>query len=718
MTLVASPAGDLLLDAVFDGYQFGLRFGSIRNLKQKVFSGDRFRAFYVGDKASPFYRYWRLSPLIVDNLGDELFAALMAACDTPVPLSSPRYPRLRERFNARIEAARAHPRREAFLIGSQITICRVVDREGDEAGVVVRAPYHPLINNLLKQAMGGSFLASKAWHVCPASALQVRDNLIRFAHVPDDCVQIKEGEFELDSDGAAKPKADTKIGYGVKADGQVIADLFAGKPDGAPVDRNLDPGSETDKAGIVLARTAGAQMSPLASAPSIKAQIAGYPLYDFQRDGVLHLVSRHSALLADDMGLGKSRQAVCAADIASGGGGILVACPASLTINWQREINAIRSQDRVAVQSVDPAARWVVMNYERLDQVLADAVRGRFAVMIIDEAHLLKEPGTNRTETAFEVAGHIPYRFLLTGTPILNHERELYTLLQLSGHELARRSNAREFMDTFGGSEDARLALNRALSDWMLRRMKESVLNLPGKVRAREYIDPTGQLEMNGRVMSLATEQQRRLWETYQQILKDARTPPLPRIMKLRRVLEQIKMNYFLNFKLSQIPSNEKVIVFTEFAPTVDLIKTRLAARGLDVATLVGSDPVRKRQAAIDRFQGVSSCQYFAGTTMAAGVGTTLTAGNNVYFCLLPWTHALRAQAEDRAHRNGQTRPVTIITPHVVGSIDEDIEQLLDEKQLISAAVVEGKGRNALVDPRHGAEEMQNRLAKRMAMAA
>ncbi|PMZ48290.1 ATP-dependent helicase, partial [Pseudomonas sp. GW247-3R2A] len=102
---------------------------------------------------------------------------------------------------------------------------------------------------------------------------------------------------------------------------------------------------------------------------------------------------------------------------------------ASLIINWSREIQAVCPDAKISMQAADPSAQWVIINYERLGQFVTTA--SLYNVMVIDEAHRLKEPTAEWTRHAFDIASKVPNRYLLTGTPVLNRESELHTLLRL-----------------------------------------------------------------------------------------------------------------------------------------------------------------------------------------------------------------------------------------------------------------------------------------------
>lgn len=396
-------------------------------------------------------------------------------------------------------------------------------------------------------------------------------------------------------------------------------------------------------------------------------------LRDYQVAGVRHLLSLSSGLLADDMGLGKTRQAVVAGRLAAGLGQVLVACPASLALNWEREIRAVYPQAVIAVVGRESreqwlVADWIIANYERLGGLVREATLD-LQVMLVDEAHYLKEHQAGRTRNAFVLAERVPRRFLLTGTPVLNREVEVHTLLRLSGHPLGAMPLA-EFRKSFAGDAGKRQLLAERVSEWMLRRGKDVLKDLGTKHQQVCLVQPADNLA------------------GYRQIMADPLLQAMPKLTKLRQYLESLKIDFILD-ALRGLPEGAKALVFCEYMDTVRLLKQAAAAEGLGCVSLVGADAPKNRMAAVDAFQQDPAVRVFVGTTQAAGVGITLTAASYVFFASLPWTPALKRQAEDRAYRSGNTGDVFVIIPVVPGTIDEQIHALLEAKRDIEASIVE-----------------------------
>ena len=247
--------------------------------------------------------------------------------------------------------------------------------------------------------------------------------------------------------------------------------------------------------------------TPMLPAPSAdvraealaRAERLAEGLFPHQVDGVAFLLGRRRAILADDMGLGKTRQSIVALTEAAPAGPWLVVCPASVKRNWAREILAARPGDAVHVCGpLDPPAvgygGWVVINYDILAKVDALLEDLPWTGIVFDEAHYLKNHTSARSRIARELVAAAPDAVLhaLTGTPLTNRPRDLFPLLQLTGHPMGRSflSFAKRYCDArhngFGWVTDGASNLEELrvqLHGVMLRRTKDEVLDLPPKLR-------------------------------------------------------------------------------------------------------------------------------------------------------------------------------------------------------------------------------------------
>ena len=550
-----------------------------------------------------------------------------------------------------LQVAINHPEIDFFTSLLDVQIFRI-----DSGGHAVSFAYDACAVEAMRSLGGRFHKFAAAWEV-KRPAEQILHALQSLAGIAQDYVFIHERPVVFE-DLIAAPKSEMPISV----------------PANVPDFPSAGQSNSAEDVGAAFMSTMVQSMSRLpVDEAQLAAAVKSFGLYDYQIAGVRHLLARSSALLADDMGLGKSRQAVVASRLASGEGRILVVCPASLRINWEREIRAVFPDDVVGMVGEDRMAtlygcKWVISNYERLGGLVREP-KLSFAVMAVDEAHYLKEHEAGRTRNAFLMAERIERRFLLTGTPLLSREIEIHTLLRLSGHPLGVMPLA-DFREQYAGGQTQRAALAGELKEWMLRRRKDVLKGLGTKTRQVRYVTPAEGLGQ------------------YQAVLQDMSLTVMPKIVKLRQTLESIKIDFLVE-SIQCLAPDDKAIVFCEYMNSVNALKEAFEAAGIGCVSLVGSDAGPKRQKAVDAFQQDPTVRVFIGTTSAAGVGITLTAANYVMFSSLPWTPALMRQAEDRAYRNGQKRDVTVIVPLIPGTIDEQIHALLDSKTALEHEVVE-----------------------------
>jgi superfamily II DNA or RNA helicase len=639
-----------LLEAiVFDGYDFGILMPYIDGASKVMLSRS---GFFIRRGEHPLCRYWRVPK---GKLLDELDLVFRELHD----LAEGKFTESWQGFRQKIEAALSAPRRDAFTWGMLLRIAPLAD-----GGVLLSGDYHPGVVAVARRMRGVFLGRSSSWRV-NATAEILRSNLILELGLAEEQFEILDVVQELLGDGSVVPAEDIpRISLG-----------------GAPQEPSASASGEETSNDIYLAAVSPIERTEFTDAVIAQAMV-GYSLLDHQPAGIAHLLQRTSALLADDMGLGKTRQAVIAAHISAAGRPILVVTLSSLLINWQREVLAVYPDAKIALQKHDPQVQWMLINYERLgDYVL---LAEHYHVLVVDEAHQLKEPSAERTRHGFDIAAKVPNRYLLTGTPVLNRETELHTLLRLSGHPVGQLPLG-DFCERFAGNPEFRQNLRAELGDWMLRRRKDVLPGLKGKQRQLLPV-----------AMSTA---ERRQYDTIR--LEDK--PIFARLGALRHYLEQVKIRIAMDL-LGELDAEDKVILFCEFKPTVERLKELCNEAGVGCVTLIGSDSLTKRQKAIDKFQNDPDCRVFICTTKAAGTGNNLTAANYVFFLGLPWTPGQQDQAEDRAYRNGQLRLVIVKIPLVENTIDQQLWQMLLAKRQVSLELIEP-------------EEQQDALAKAMLAA-
>ena len=423
-------------------------------------------------------------------------------------------------------------------------------------------------------------------------------------------------------------------------------------------------------------------------------------LYPHQADGVVFLISKKRVILADDMGLGKTRQAIVALESAVPDGAILVVCPASLKLNWKREILMVDPAARIEIIGHDrqPTSnpRWVIVNYDLLKSEAARLHGISWSGVILDEAHFIKNASV-RTSHCLKLLGvqesaKAPligpeYVFLLTGTPMTNRPRDLYNLLRCVGHPAARSflSFAKRYCEAYrndygwvttGASNLAEL--NLLMKEVMLRRKKDDVLDLPPKIRSWVPVD------ISGSASALSAIENFLGWYQATDPSKPNDTQFLARLTKVRVALHKAKQKAVSERIKDVVAAGEKVVVFTSFN---DGVTRHVKDLGEAAVTITGSQTIEQRMEAVDRFQGDPTVRVAVCNIIAGGVGITLTAGTHVIFQDLDWVPANHAQAEDRCYRLGQTKRVTVEYFHAEGSLDAYVAKLLEAKMRLIAAV-------------------------------
>lgn len=637
---------DLLIKAVSDGRRLGLQLLTVPGVSRPLANYD---AWWSGAR-----RMWLLQTAD-SSYADDVIKHAFAGHFVDM-----------EQLDVQLRAAVAAPDPDYFSQLLDVQIFPLVKGDLARGSWAVSFTYDPLCVKAMRSLGGYFHKHASAWQV-RADPEFVMERLASIASVSSEFVFVHEQPVvieELTTSGnegspISVPAASPPLGGGGgpgEEEGTGFLSTEHGHVDDMPYDR------------VALA-----------------SLVACGVLRDYQAEGVAHMLRQSGACMGDDMGLGKSRQTVVASRMAAGSGRVLIVCPASLRLNWEREIKMVFPDARVGMIGEDRISTlagcdWVIGNYERMGGLVRETEL-EFAVMAVDEAHYLKEYKSGRTRNVFLLAARIERCFVVTGTPLLNREIEMHTLLRITGHRLGSLTLA-EFRKNYAGTAEKRAALAAAIQGWMIRRSKDVLKDLGDKARQFVPLSPEG-------------------LDVYKEIYGDMTLQAMPKIVRLRKCLEGLKVPYLLE-TVQAMGEDDKLIIFCEYMSTVEALKQALASLGVGCVSLVGSDSLKRRQAAVDAFQLDASIKVFIGTTMAAGVGITLTAANIVAFASMPWTPALMRQAEDRAYRLGQIRDVLVLVPIIHGTIDEGVLQLQENKHTTEIEVVEA-AKKALPDQQRAA---------------
>lgn len=459
--------------------------------------------------------------------------------------------------------------------------------------------------------------------------------------------------------------------------------------------------------------------------PQVPSTLHG-ELRDYQQEGfrwlmrLAHLGA--GACLADDMGLGKTIQTLAMLVARGPEGPSLVVAPTSVCPNWADE--ARRFAPTLNVKELKQAGRdevlaglapmdLLVLSYGLLQSERARLSKVPWNVVVLDEAQAIKNTGAKRSLAAMKLNGR--FRVATTGTPIENQLSELWNIFRFlnPGYLGSAESFSRRFAVPIerDGDRVARQQLRRMIRPFILRRTKDEVLNeLPEKTEITLTVD--------------LNEQE---WSFYEALrrktLEDFAAGPGPAekihvfaaLMKLRRAccnvvlagspaeMPSAKLEAFADLLGEVRGGGHKALVFSQFVDHLAILRDWLTERGIPFQYLDGATPPEERRRRVAAFQaGEGDC--FLISLRAGGTGLNLTAADCVIHMDPWWNPAVEEQASDRAHRIGQTRPVTVYRIVARGTIEEKIVALHAWKRDLADGLLEDSGRAVKLS----AEELLN----------
>ena len=407
-------------------------------------------------------------------------------------------------------------------------------------------------------------------------------------------------------------------------------------------------------------------------------------LRPYQIEGVKKIMELgRDVLLADEPGLGKTIQ-VAEVINRTRPAGVRVVCPASLRLNWARELEVWLTFRPAAVE---------IMSYEAV--VSAKDTLAEVDLLVFDEAHYLKNPDAKRTRKCLALTAK--KRLFLTGTPVVNRPMDLYPMLKAMGLAASRVDYGKRYCDgflqvvkwnprtrkpmrtvwNFSGASNVEELSALLKSKCMVRRTKAEVLSeLPAKTRQVVELD-----------IPLSTTPEAVRTAVYPDLASAdaAGVPPDVAFQDLSAVrLETAlhKLPHVIAYIQDLLEEEEKLVVFAWHREVVDALAASLPR----AVKLYGGMSDRAKDRAVQDFQ-TGDARVFVGQITAAGTGLTLTAADTAVFAEIDWVPGNITQAEDRLHRIGQPNPVRIIHLVQAGSVDCRMVRALVAKQEVIDAV-------------------------------
>ena len=455
---------------------------------------------------------------------------------------------------------------------------------------------------------------------------------------------------------------------------------------------------------------------------SVKDVVIDYSKYshrpplEHQKEAIQKLVENKKFILADDMGLGKTTSTIIAA-LESGSKKVLIICPATLKINWKREIENYSDKSIYIAESKNfsTEADFVIINYDIIknfhdpkkkddSQVLAS----KFDLVVIDEAHYIKNATAQRTKLINDIVKNTERLWLLTGTPMTSRPIDYFNLLSIIDSPVAKNWMAyairycsgyqfnvggRKVWNVTGASNLEELR-DRTLG-LTLRRLKENVLDLPDKIITPVYLRLKSKSYEN--VMGEYYD-----WYDKNPDESKSLTVQFSKLTKIRQIIADEKIEQTIELAENILEQDKKVIIFCNFTDSLNKITEHF---GKAAVKLDGSMSKPNRQNSVDQFQDNPKVKVFVGNIRAAGVGITLTAAEAVIMNDLSFLPSDHAQAEDRAYRYGQKNNVLVYYQIFENTIEGIIYDILNNKKQVIATVM---GDNQ--HPADAAEEILQRI--------
>jgi SNF2 family DNA or RNA helicase len=551
------------------------------------------------------------------------------------------------------------------------------------------------------------------------------DELAELARLKIPLVRIRGQWVELDERNLKAAMRFLERGQkGVMTAGDALLAGLRGPEDDLPVTVDAD-----GWLGDLLSGQADRRLAPISTPESFRGTLRPY-----QERGVAWLSFLGSlgmgGILADDMGLGKLIQTLALLahehSIGDSAGPTLLVCPMSLVGNWQREaerftphlaVHVHHGSDRLTGDGLTEAlnaADLVITTY-------AIAVRDRDALAMVswgrvvcDEAQNIKNPGTRQARAVRSLPA--ASRIALTGTPVENRLAELWSIMEFASPGLL--GPGEKFHTEFAipverhGDEDASARLRRLTGPFILRRVKTDktiISDLPEKQEMKVWCNLTPEqaslyqatvadmlarieaaeegIERRGLVLATMAKLKQVCNHPAHLLGDSSRLPGRSgKLARLEEICDEV------------VAAGERALCFTQYAEFGRMLQPHLAARlGCPVLFLHGGTPKKRRDTMVEEFQRLNEPAVFLLSLKAGGTGLNLTAANHVIHVDRWWNPAVEDQATDRAFRIGQRKDVQVRKFVCVGTLEERIDAMIEEKKALAERIV-GTGEGWLTE--------------------
>ena len=429
------------------------------------------------------------------------------------------------------------------------------------------------------------------------------------------------------------------------------------------------------------------------------------PPKDFQKLGIEFMIKHDRCINADDMGLGKSIQAIIAAKSLPDNWNILVITTKSLKYNFASEIEHFDSRYSIIDKEWKPD-KFTIVHYDSIKKWQTDIIECRFDIVIIDECHKLRNIKTNRFQLLNKVfvdtKKDIKKMWLLTGTPISNRPYDFYNLLKLCKHKIS--DNWKTYVEKYCngyidvvGRWDIKGAsnleeLHEKTKDIIIRRKKTEILeNFPNKYR-RSILLKLPSFHAYNQTIKDYRKGKVKILESEGIDTDNFKVNSLTKLVLWRQfcALEKLKDGSLLDLIENEIDKGNKIIVATNFTAVVDFLHDKLGSKLSCILDGRIKDPA-ERLRIVEDFNRDDDKKVFIGNMKVVSVGYNITSANCVIVNDMSWNPDDMEQTEDRSWRMGQERDVDVIYPLYYDTVEEDLYQMIVNKSKITSTIIDGK---------------------------
>lgn len=433
-------------------------------------------------------------------------------------------------------------------------------------------------------------------------------------------------------------------------------------------------------------------------------------LYPFQKVGVEWLEkTKGRALIADEMGTGKTIQTLAYLRKHSKIRPVVIICPSSVKLNWEKEIKKWCNTDKIEIikgrkGEINTEKEFYIINYDIISSRLDELKKLNSECIVIDESHKIKNYRAQRTEAIINLVKNVKSIICLTGTPIVNRPSELWTTLQILQPKDSDLRNFWDYMKKYTGATKTRFGWdfsgatnleelqNKLRSTIMIRRLKKDVLSdLPEKQKSHIPFEITNKSEYKKALNNFSN------WykENEDKILEE-QSALLVQMEKLKQISVDGKINEMIKFIKDMIENHEKVVIFAHHIN----IQNEIAAE-IEALQITGGMSAEEKEKIINEFN--NSNKSIVVSIKSGAEGMNLQSSSTVIFTELGWTPGEMLQAEDRVHRIGQNNAVNIYYLIAKNTIEEEIINMLNRKekiieQSLNDCTIEVENSNSIIE--------------------